>query len=123
VFAASPGGLVVPRDAFGDLLPLVPTARRQFARTDSTSAFVRVYQAAKKPAQAATVTARILDASDRVVFEDSRSMSPDQFGSRQSADHRLALPLDRLEPGEYLCTIEAAQGQYTAKRGVRFTVR
>ena len=30
VFEALPGSMAAPRDAFADLLPIVPTARRQF---------------------------------------------------------------------------------------------
>src|SRR4029453_1508709 len=44
VVAASPAPPSAPLNAFKDLLPIVPTARREFARTGRASAFVRVSQ-------------------------------------------------------------------------------
>jgi VWFA-related protein len=111
-----------PPDAFTKLLPIVPTARRDFARADRASAFLRVYQKSKDAAQPADVTATIQDASGRTLLSEHASMTPDRFAVDHSSDYRLQLPLERLEPGEYLLTIEATQGKHTARRGVRFAV-
>ena len=69
------------------------------------------------------MTARITDTSDRVVLDQVTQLAADRFAGKRGADYRLELPLERLERGEYLLTIEATQGQNTARRGVRFTVR
>ena len=123
VLAVSPAVPAAPPDPFTNLLPVVPTARRHFARTDRATAFVRVYQNAKKVVPPATLTARIVDTSDRLVLNEAKSLTADGFMGNRGADYRLELPVDRLESGEYLLTIETAQGQSTARRGIRFTVR
>jgi hypothetical protein len=122
VLAATPSVLSAPKDAFASLLPVVPTAQRHFARTDRVTAFLRVYQKAGKPAQPASVTARIVDVSDGVLVNEVASLTADRFAANHAADHRIDLPLERLGVGEYLLTIEAAQGENTARRGLRFTV-
>lgn len=123
VLAVSPAVPSAPPDAFTNLLPVVPTARRDFVRTDRATAFVRVYQNAKNVALPATLTARIVDTSDRLVLNEGKSLTAEGFMGNRGADYRLDLPVERLEGGEYLLTIEAAQGKYTARRGMRFTVR
>jgi hypothetical protein len=123
VLGASPSPPAVPADAFKDLLPIVPTARREFARTDRASLFLRVYQGAKDALQPVGVTARIEDTNGRVLMTDAASLESAQFGSSRAADYRLALPVDRLNSGEYLLAIEATQGSHSARRAVRFTVR
>ncbi len=123
VLAVSPGVSSAGREAFANVLPIVPTAQREFARTDRVTAFLQIYQEATAPARPASVTARVSDTSDRSVFDETTALSVDRFAATHSADHRLELPLAKLEPGEYLLTIEAAQGPNIARRGVRFTVR
>jgi hypothetical protein len=122
VLAASPSVLSAPKDAFSNLLPVVPTAQRHFARTDHVTAFSRVYQRVNKPAQPVNLTVRIVDAGDRLLVNEVSSLTADRFAANQAADHRIDLPIERLGSGEYLLTIEATQGEYTARRGVRFTV-
>jgi hypothetical protein len=123
VLAVSASIPSAPPDAFANLLPVVPSAQRAFARTDRATAFLQVYQDAKGLAMPATVTARIADMSDRVVSNEVTSLTADRFTGSRGADYRLELPIERLERGEYLLTIEASQGQHIARRGVRFTVR
>ena len=123
VLAVSPSAPSAPADAFTNLLPVVPTAQREFARTDRATAFVKVYQEATAAAQPASVTARIADTSDRSVLDVATPLPADRFTANHDADYRLELPLDRLPRGEYLLTIDASLGQRTVRRGVRFTVR
>jgi len=122
VLATVPGALAAPKDAFSDLFPLVPTTMRRFARTDRVSALVRVYQQADKPAQPVQVAGRITNANDQTVANDAASLTADQFSGGRGADYRISLPLARLASGDYLFVIEATQGKYSARRGVRFTV-
>ena len=123
VLTVSPAVPSAPTDALTNLLPVVPTARREVARTDRATAFVRVYQDGQRYRMPATVTARIVDTSDRLVLDEVTPLPADRFTDNHSADYRLELPLERLEAGEYLLTIEATEGKHTARRGVRFTVR
>ena len=123
VLGAAAGPLSAPKDAFSTLLPIVPTARRSFAPADRVTAFVRVYQASKKPALPATVTARIVDAHDAVVFTETVAIDAERFAETHAADHRIELPLTRLGGGPYLLTIDATAGQSSARRGVRFSAQ
>ena len=42
--AVTPGTLTAPKDFLSSLMPIVPTARREFARSDRFVAFFRIYQ-------------------------------------------------------------------------------
>jgi VWFA-related protein len=123
VLAISPAVGSAPADAFRDVTPVIPTARRELARTDRATVFVRVYQDAKAAALSATVTARISDTADHVVFDNVNELAADRFIANHGADYLLELPVERLASGEYLLTIEAAQGERVARRGIRFTMR
>jgi VWFA-related protein len=123
VLGVTPSVSSAGREAFANLLPVVPTAQREFARTDRATAFLEVYQEAGKSSLPVSVTARITDTSDRVVWDQATPLPADRFAGKGGADYRLDLPVERLEPGEYLLTIDASQGQRTVRRGLRFTVR
>jgi VWFA-related protein len=122
VLALSPAAGAARADAFKDILPIVPTAQREIVRSGRATAFLRVYQDAKAAVGPATVTARITDTADRVVFDNATELAADKF-SNHAADYLVNIPVDRLATGEYLLTIEAAQGERVARRGLRFTVR
>jgi VWFA-related protein len=110
------------RSPVHDLFPVTPTARRQFAPTESVTAFVRVYQPAKARPVPVTITTRILDASNHTAHETRTPLFAD--GASTSADYRFDLPLASLGKGDYVLTIEAARGvKQTARRDVLFTVR
>jgi hypothetical protein len=123
VLAVTPGVPSAGRETFANLLPVVPSAQRDLARTDRATAFLQVYQDADRPPLPASVTARITDTSDRIVLDEVTPLPADRFAGKHGADYRLELPVERLERGEYLLTIEATQDKNTARRGLRFTVR
>jgi VWFA-related protein len=123
VLSASPPWPIAPPEGFKDLLPVVPTTRRDFDRGDRVSAFVRVYQGSKDAPRSAELLAQILDVSGRVVTKDAYSIESGRFAATRSADYRIAVPVDRLSHGEYLLTVDATQATHTARRGVRFRVR
>jgi len=123
VLGASPADPAAPSDAFTDLLPIVPTARREFARGSRASVFLRVYQGGGKDPQPVRITAQIQDPAGRVLMKDAATLEPAQFAADHAAPYRIALPLDRLSAGEYLATVDAALGQNSARRAVRFRVR
>jgi hypothetical protein len=58
-----------------------------------------------------------------VVFDNTTELAADRFTANHGADYRLNLPVERLASGEYLLTIDAAQGERVARRGLRFTIR
>jgi len=122
ILSVAPAPLAAPREAFADLFPLVPTTKRRFAPTDRVSAMVRVYQQAGKPALPVHVIGRITNANDQTVGNDTADLTAEQFAGGRGADYRISLPLSQLAGGEYLFVIEATQGKYSARRGVRFSV-
>ena len=70
VLDAIPGLVTASESAFKDLLPVVPTARREFARTDHVRAFLRVYQGSRDELSPVRLSARIQDDGGRSVFEE-----------------------------------------------------
>jgi hypothetical protein len=114
---------VTPADVFSAVIPLTPTAEREFAREDGVSAFVRVYQGGDGPLTPVAVRAKILDTRVGAAFDATSTLEPDRFGRARDADFRLSLPLERLAPGAYLLTVEAILGAHAARRDVRFTIR
>jgi hypothetical protein len=115
--------MAIRNDAIAGILPVVPTSAREFAGTEDVSMFVRVYQGAKKPTDAVSVTTKIVDGRNAVAFQDLARLTRDQFAADAAAHHRLRIPLEKLRPGDYLLHIEAAAGPATATRDARFSVR
>jgi hypothetical protein len=69
VVAAPSGTLTAPKDFLSPLVPIVPTARREFARTDRFAAFFRIYEGTDRqdPLVPVQLQSTIVDAGDRVV--------------------------------------------------------
>jgi len=124
----SMSGLVLGRprrggpDVLADLIPVLPTAARLLSPAVPLTAFLRVYQGGKDPPRPVEMRARILDATNRPVLEETGELGAGLFGASRAADYRLELPLARLSAGQYLLTIEATDAKATERRDVRFTV-
>ena len=110
-----------PAGVFEHVLPLTPTAQRQFGSSRRVAAFVRVYD--RGPASRVTMIARILDNRERTSFEQTTVLDTSQKGPIRAADYTLDLPLSKLPKGEYLLTIEATRENRTQRGDVRFSVR
>jgi hypothetical protein len=109
---------------FADLIPLEPTAKRQFGTTERVTAFARVYQSVSDPPVVVTVTTRIVDASNRSVYEASTALFETDRGAEHSADYGFDLPLASLTTGQYVLTVEATRrAKQTVRRNVIFSVR
>ncbi len=89
-----------PADIFSDVLPLAPTATRDFARTDRVTALVNLYEAASVPNASVSVRARIVDVHNRVVFTDASSLEAGRFGASRPAAYQVDLPLLALDAGD-----------------------
>ena len=122
VLSVAPSWPTAPAQGFPDLLPIVPTTRRDFAPTDRVSALVRVYQKASEPPQSAVVRAQILDRNGGVVTTDIVALPAEQFARTHNADYRIRLPVDRLSAGEYLLRLDVTRAQHAAQRSVRFRI-
>lgn len=111
-----------PKDLFKDLMPVVPTSRRTFARTERVTAFARLQQGGTR-AEPVTVIARALNRDGGVVLTDTKTFAADHFAASRTADCRFDFALAGLEPGDYLLNIQASSGKNEQRRNVRFTVR
>jgi len=119
---AAPARAAAPRDAFADVMPIVPSARRDFARTDRVTAFERFYLAGDSVVPV-RISAQVTDTSDRRVFGRDLTLERDQFDKDRTHDFTLDLPVASLPPGEYLLSIDATRANITETRTARFTVR
>ena len=86
------------------------TTRRDFERSDSAKAFVRIYRGARQPAGRVDVTARVTDANGTEVVSKTDVVAAGAFTANRSADYSYELPLGTLRPGAYLLTIEVRLG-------------
>ena len=104
-----------------DAVPVAPTARRQFSRSEHVTAFVREYQGVGRRFIPGYAVVRITDSADRRVYEQQQRIEP-LPGTQQPLDFRLDVPLARLQPGPHLLTFEVRHGNETARRDVKFDV-
>jgi VWFA-related protein len=111
-----------PPEAFADLIPIVPTTRREFARTDHVTTFARIYQSEGTP-RPVRVVARLLDTTGHDVAGEDRSVPPAAFGANRSLDYTYDLPLEHLSPGDFLLTLRVSRGGAALDRNIRFRVR
>jgi VWFA-related protein len=123
VLAVTPSVGAAPADAYADLLPIVPTARREFARADRVTAFLRVYQGGSRPLVPVAMTTRLVNSRDERLGETVRTLDAAAFARARSFDDTFDLPVRDLAPGEYLLTVDVAAAGTTARRQLRFRVR
>jgi VWFA-related protein len=120
----SPRPAALPSNAFATLLPVVPSARRDFAPTDTATALLRVYQGGAGAPDPATVVARITDERGAVLATTTDTIEAARFdATSRVADYPYRLPLDRLPASRYLLSFEVAQGSAQSRRDVIFNVR
>lgn len=103
-------------------LPVTPTARRLFLRSESAEVFVRFYQGNRGRIRALPVSLRIADASGEATIQGDETIPPGQFDDARSTEWRFVLPLERLPAGEYLLTVEATLDDRRVTRHLRFSV-
>jgi VWFA-related protein len=111
------------RNIMASVLPIVPTALREFRQGEIVTTFLRLYQNGSKVPENVRVTAKILDASNTTRLDATTTIERAQFGAAKSADFRMNLQLATLEPGAYLLSIDAQAGKLAVKREARFWVR
>jgi hypothetical protein len=98
------------------LIPIVPTAARRFRRTDLVTAFARIYRSADAEATATppVVSARIRDVTGATRAELQPVV--------EAGNIELDVPVDGLERGDYVLSIEVGAGEHSAVRHVRFSL-
>ena len=88
VLSATPSRVSAPSGLFTPLLPLMPTAEREFATTDKVTAFMRLYQSGQKPVEKVQLAIRVRDAQDQLKIDETKTIGVDQFATagQQIAD-------------------------------------
>jgi len=133
VLNRAPGTLTGPADALAGVVPIVPTADRDFSRADRVEAFVRVCQGGAKPPVAQSLVITIRNEQGGTDERERRTIEPGAFttiegvGADRSplytADVSYLLPLTGLAAGAHLLTFDATSGATVLTRAVRFVVR
>jgi VWFA-related protein len=122
--ATSPSVASAPKQALATLIPIVPTARRDFFSDDQVTAFVRVHQNGRAAVAPVAMTSRVLDAAGETVFVDRRTIAAADFAATRITDFRLDLAMTGIRPGSHVLVIEAQTPDgRTARRDVRFQRR
>ena len=121
VLAVSPGVIAAPRDRLKGLVPIIPTAQRDFLSTNRVSAFVQIYQGTGPAKEFVDLDVNILDSTGANVFHTLFELTPDRFGP-SGAQYQLELPISRLQPGPHLLSVEASTKDATVRRDVRFVI-
>ena len=123
VLAVTPSAPAAPADAYADLLPIAPTAQRDFGRADRVTAFLRLYQGGSRTLAAVTVATRLVNSRNEQLSEAIRTIDAAAFTRGRSFDNRFEVPVRYLAPDEYLLTVDVAAAGETVRRAVRFRVR
>jgi hypothetical protein len=79
VIGMMPAKPSAPKDLLSSVLPLVPTAEREFGVTDKVTAFFRLYQSGKKPIAGASVVIRIADGRGGTPVNETRPIAVEKF--------------------------------------------
>jgi VWFA-related protein len=122
VVTAAPAPKAAPANAFANVIPVAPTARRAFRAVDRASVFLRIYQRGARTPLPLTATMRIVDAHDAQVVEADQKLDRESSPGSGSTDYIAALPLARLAAGDYLMKVDISNGAKTVQRTVRFKI-
>jgi VWFA-related protein len=106
------------------LRPPVTTTRRVFHHDDRVQARLQIYEGTEgsDAIVPVSVRARVLDAQGRAVRDQSLVIAEKAFANRR-AGCQIAVDVEHLPPGEYLLRFDAAMGNETTGRALRFAVR
>jgi len=109
--------------ALSPALPIAPTIQREFTRNSLVRAYLRVYQRDKGPVSPVDVRTTMIDQRSATVLDRTETMTPDRFGPERSAEVRVDVPLQSLDPGAHRLRIEATAGTVSIHRDVQFVIR
>ena len=121
MFEVVPSPIAAPKGKLVSLIPIVPTAERDFVTGDTVTAFSRIYQGRKDALLTVTVTTRIVDRTGTQEFSKTETVSADRFSERRSADLLVSVPVGTLTPGPHLLSVTVSNGTVSARQEVRFT--
>ena len=105
-----------PPELLKDDVPILPTAQREFHAGARFVAFARMVQGGRDPLQNVTVTSRLTDGAGAIVRTGTETIAAETFSRSRGADYRLGVSTEKLAPGWYLLSLEAALPGAPAQR-------
>jgi hypothetical protein len=116
-----------PEQAFVDVVPDVPSTRREFSTNDTLTLFWDVYDTRVSTPHRVAIDAVISGDDGRVMFKAADERQSEELGTRAGGFvHRIKVPLKAFAPGRYVLRVEArmliGEGA-TASRELEFRVR
>jgi hypothetical protein len=119
-----PGVTTIPREGLPALVPVIPTAIRDFSPSDDVRTFIRVYQGGKGPLGAVPLGVRIVNERDEVIASANGVIAAERFRpDTRAADHQFSVPVAAMPPGRYLVRFELGTGPAMVKRDVIIRIR
>jgi VWFA-related protein len=119
----APKGPPAAGDNLADVLRAPPSARREFARGDRATVFLRLYQRADRQPVPVSITTRLIDEHDRQRFGLETTIATSDFDATRAADYALDLPLAEAESGSYLLRMDLKAATSIVRRDLRFVVK
>ncbi len=116
-----------PGKEFLEVLPGVPTARREFAAADTLALFAEVYDRRLSTPHRLSITTTVTGDDGRVVFNAADERRSDEIkGDTGGFGHTLKVPLAGMAAGRYVLRVEARMllsNGAVASRELEFQVR
>ena len=116
-----------PTRQFLDVLPEVPTALREFRRSDTLSVRTEIHGNGRSPAHRVAIRTSVTDETGRVVFSAADERGSDDIDSPSSGfRHAVEIPLASVAPGRYVVSVNAQRllpKGSTASREVEIQIR
>ena len=150
IVGVTPGRPSAPRNLFTGILPVVPSAQREFTKADRASALFYLYQSTTALVPA-NIAVRVTDDHGAKLINEAQAIPVERFVTAEAAtksasgrapapqivrnadafvnkalraaEFQYPLPIARLPAGRYLLTFEATMGETVLRRDVQFTVK
>ena len=121
---ASPSWAATTDTSVRQVLPFIPTTRREFDSADTLTLFVRIGQRADRAASPVTRTLQILNERDEVVLNERRTLSAAAFAENGSVGDSMTVAMKSLPAGRYLASVRLeSKAGMAPERQVSFAVR
>ncbi len=112
-----------PAGFLAALLPVVPTARREFAADATVTAHVGLRAPLGGVSADVRVVTTITDSRGRVLVTAHGVIDAARFATFGTASYEYSVPMGELEPGPHLLTIDVRTGDRTDTRTATFVRR
>jgi VWFA-related protein len=119
--ASTPRWAAVPKGRLASLLPLAPSTRRHFSRSDLIELFAMLHQGMGAAPAAVDVRVAIVNERGAKVFEHAAAVEAAQFGV-MGAGVPLRFPPSTFGRGRYLLTLSASLPGHSVERSLTFQI-